>query len=103
MPTKKPTAAYPEEFKQNAVRLALESGKPQTAIARELGVGFSTLSKWIRQHRQTIKLIPPATPNQGSSETLEQEVRRLRRELEITRQEREILKAATKFFARENQ
>ena len=43
MPTKKPTAAYPEEFKRNAVRLALESGKPQTVIARELGVGFSDL------------------------------------------------------------
>ena len=104
MPTPKQKNEYPAEFKRSAIQLALTSDKPRTVIAKELGVGFSTLSKWIRQHHQaqgnphqTAGVNPP-----GEQQRLEQEIRRLKRENEVLRQEREILKLATKFFAKEN-
>ena len=105
MPTKKHVQEYSLEFRTQAVQLALTSGKSRQTVANELGVGFSTLTKWIRQQRDS-----SPTPQTGSvtngittQQALEQEVRRLKRENEVLRQEREILKAATKFFARENQ
>ena len=106
MPTKKCTHEYPAEFKTQAVQLAITSEKSRRVVADELGIGLSTLCKWVKQHHRT----PNATevmisPISGltTQQALEQENRRLKRELEIVRQEREILKAATRFFAKENQ
>lgn len=102
-PRHKQKHEYPAEFKAQAIQLSLTSDKPRTVIAKELGVGFSTLSKWIRQHHQA-QGNPHQTANtnpQGEQQRLEQEVRRLKRELEIVRQEREILKLATQFFVKE--
>jgi transposase len=107
-PKAKQKHEYPAEFKASAVQLALTSDKSRTVIAQEPGVGFSTLSKWIRQHFQT-----QGNPHQAShtpanstapslQQRLEQENRRLRRENEILRQEREILKSAATFFAKEH-
>ena len=105
MPTKKHVQEYSADFKTQAVQLALTSGKSRRVVADELGMGMSTLSKWVKQHHRTPNAAQVISPISGltTQQTLEQEVRRLKRENEILRQEREILKAATKFFAKENQ
>ena len=105
MPIKKRTQEYPADFRTQAVQLALTSSKSRRILADELGVGMSTLSKWVKQHHRTPNAAQTISPISGltTEQALEQEVRRLKRENEVLRQEREILKAATKFFAKENQ
>jgi transposase len=101
-------APYPEAFKHNAIQLVLSGSKPKHQIAADLGIGLSTLDTWVRQHRRahgnSPQASPTATPSSvpNAQHSLEQENRRLKREVEILRQEREILKAATKFFIKEN-
>lgn len=85
---------YTEEFKLEAVRLVKESGRTQEEIAGDLGIGKSTLSKWLRHYREEDLLA-------GPHEDVEKELKRLRRENELLRQERDLLKKATAFFAKE--
>ncbi len=80
------------EFRQEAVRVALTSGLTRKQVASDFGVGFSTLSKWLQQDRKN-----PEKPNTQSD--LEREVAELRKENRLLREEREILKKATVFFA----
>ncbi len=105
MPIKKRTHEYPVDFKTQAVQLAISSGKSRRVVADELGVGLSTLCKWVKHHHRTPNALEVISSISGltTQQALEQENRRLKRELEIVRQEREILKAATRFFAKENQ
>lgn len=105
MPIKKRTHEYPADFKTQAVQLAITSEKSRRVVADELGVGLSTLCKWVKQPRSTPNAVQTISSISGltTEQALEQEVRRLKRENEILRQEREILKAATRFFAKENQ
>jgi transposase len=105
MPNKKRTHEYPVDFRIQAVQLAISSGKSRRVVADELGVGLSTLCKWVKQHHRTPDASQTISPVTGltTQQALEQENRRLKREVEILRQEREILKAATRFFAKENQ
>jgi transposase len=83
---------HSEEFKQEAVRIALSSGLPRARIASDLGVGKSTLSKWISVCRPTNMPVAPQAD-------LAKENERLRLEVRVLREEREILKKATQFFA----
>ena len=85
---------YTEEFKLEAVRLVKESGGTQEEIAGDLGIGKSTLGKWLRHYREEDLL-------SGPHEDKEKELKRLRRENELLRQERDLLKKATAFFAKE--
>ena len=86
-----------KDFENEAVRLALTSGRTQREIAEDLGVGLSTLVRWIGRSRDRA-----AEGTGGPAETdTAAELKRLRRENEILRQERDILKRATAFFARE--
>ena len=80
------------EFRREAVRLALTSGLTRKQIAADLGIGFSTLNKWVQQDRDKDPMI-------GPHEDQEKEIVRLRKENRILREEREILKKATVFFA----
>ena len=81
-----------EEFRQDAVCIALTSGLTRKQVADDLGVGMSTLNKWITAYRDTDVI---------SKEDLDlaQENERLRREIRLLTKEREILKKATQFFA----
>ena len=76
------------EFRQDAVRIALTSGLTRKQVADDLGVGMSTLNKWITAHRDTDVV---SKEDLG----LAQENDRLRRENRILKEERQILKKAT--------
>ncbi len=88
-------AAYPPEFKAEAVRLVGSSERSLTRIAKDLGVADQTLRNWV-QHAEI---------DDGTREALapseREELRQLRREVRTLRQEREILKKAAAFFAKE--
>ena len=81
-----------DEFRKDAVRIALTSGLTRRQVANDLGVGMSTLNKWITTHRDTDVV---------SKEDLDlaKENDRLRREVRLLKEERDILKKATQFFA----
>jgi transposase len=74
------------------VRIALTSGLTRKQVASDLGVGLSTLNKWIMAHRDTDVV-------SDKDLDLARENERLRRENRILKEEREILKKATQFFA----
>ena len=83
---------HTEDFKQEAVRITLTSGLPRRRVASDLGVGFSTLSKWVSQYRPTDMVSAPQAD-------LARENERLQLENRILKEERNILKKATQFFA----
>ena len=85
---------FTTEFRREAVRLALSSGRPRQEIADDLGVGLSSLTRWIGRYRAEEA---PAT----EQDDLQAELRRLRKENAVLRQEREILKKAAAFFVKE--
>ena len=90
---------YSEEFKLEAVRLLKESGKTLHDQARALGVDPSTLWNW-KKDLEPESCSPAAA--EGAVVDKDEEIRRLRREVEILRQERDFLKKATAFFAKES-
>jgi transposase len=81
-----------DEFRKDAVRIALTSGLTRKQVANDLGVDMSTLNKWITAHRD-------ADVVSREDLGLAQENDRLRRENHILKEERKILKKATQFFA----
>jgi transposase len=85
---------FTTEFKREAVRLVLTSGRPRAEIAEDLGVGLSSLTRWIGQYRD--EEMPPEI-----KDDLQAELKRLRKENAVLRQERDILKKAAAFFAKE--
>lgn len=84
---------YAREFKLRAVQRALEEERPMAEIARELGIKPARLYRWKAEY------LASAEPDTLPRETPEEEIRRLRRELERVRQERDFLKIAVGFFA----
>jgi transposase len=94
---------YSVEFKANAVRLANESEKPIAEVARDLGVPYQTLYQWVSnagnaERRASVN----SSTRGGAPESAEEEARRLRRELEEVKRERDFLKKAAAFFAQVN-
>ncbi len=85
----KPQPTYTKEFKQEAVKLIETSNKSKSAIARDFGISDSALSKWCKEF---VNAGEQAFPGKGHQTALEEEIRRLQRENEILRQERDILK-----------
>ncbi len=87
--------SYTKECKQEAVPLVETSKKSKSEIARDLGISDSALSKWCKalgnQGDQ-------AFPGKGHQTALEEEVRRLQRENEVLKQERDIVKKAVRIF-----
>lgn len=92
--TKQERRIFTEEFKLEAVRLIETSGRTIKQIADDLGIGLSTLTRWKRIYREADLLA-------GPHDDVSQELARLRKENLILRQEREILKRAATFFAKE--
>ena len=92
----KHVAPYPPEFRAEAIRLARTSGKPHAQIARELGMTGETLRLWLKQAD-----LDEGKRSDGLTSDEQEELRQLRRENRILREEREILKKAAAFFAQE--
>jgi transposase len=90
---------YDPEFKREAVRLAEESSKSAAEVADDLGIHRNLIYKWRKALQESG---PEAFPGKGNLPAGDEEMRKLTRELEITRQERDILKKALVFFAEES-
>lgn len=88
---------FGKDFEAEAVRLVETSGRSQKQVAEDLGIGLSTLRRWLSKRREWDLDAPPP----DRQEDLAAELKRLRRENEVLRQEREILKRAATFFAKE--
>ena len=87
---------YDREFKVEAVRLLETSGKSAAQLERELGIGKGNLTRWRRQFGEEGE---DAFPGHGRLTPEQEELRRLKRENEILRQERDILKKAIAIFS----
>ena len=92
-----PKKLFTQAFRDEAVRLAQTSGRSRRDVASDLGIGLSTLRNWLNRCRERQMQDPP----DDRQEDMVAELKRLRRENEVLRQEREILKRATAFFAKE--
>ncbi len=88
---------YPAEFKAEAVKLARSGGKPVSEVARDLGVSYESLRHWVKQSEID------NGERQGLRTDEREELTKLRREVKVLQQEREILKKAAAFFARESE
>src|SRR5690349_12654743 len=98
MGKKRRRRAFSDEFKAETVRLVRDSGKSVGAIARELDLTETALREWVRQAE-----VDAGRGRPGALTTEErEELARLRREVRTLRMERDILKKATAFFAKEN-
>lgn len=91
---------YPKEFKLEAVQLARESEVSVAEVARDIGVAPSLLHRWLKQGED--REAATAFPGHGHVAAPEAELRRVRRELERVTQERDFLKKAAAFFAKES-
>ena len=95
MPRTRPP--YPEEFRREAIRLAQLGDRPHSRLARDLGVSDVTLRNWLKEEKASRGERPG-----GLSSDEREELARLRDENATLRMEREILRKAAVFFARED-
>ena len=90
----KPRRSFTPEFKQDAVDLCRRSGKSACQVAREVGLPQPTFNRWMRQ--------VTSAPLGSHSVLATEELQVVRRELDQVRMERDILKKAVAFFAKES-
>ena len=95
--SKRPRRSFSEEFKAGAVRLVLEDGKTVGAAARDLDLTESSLRNWVEHARAD-----RTKGKTGLTSVEREELARLRKELRIVQEEREILKKAAAFFAKQS-
>lgn len=88
---------YTKAFKAEAVRLFIEGDRSAAAVARDLGIRADLLRKWKQEQLGSGQIQEPARELSDA-----ERIRRLERELAVVRQERDFLKKATAFFARES-
>jgi len=86
---------YDHAFKLEAIKLVTERGMSKARVAKDLGVSAQTIASWVTKYGEN-----PEKADAG--EFAEEEIRRLRKEVEELRMERDILKKATAFFAKES-
>jgi transposase len=96
--SKRTRTTFTKEFKENAVRLLVDGNERLSALSKRLGVSESVLGRWKREAKQSG---PDAFPGKGHQTALDEENRRLRKEVAKLKEERAILKEAAVFFARE--
>ena len=92
---------FTEEFKRETVRLASTRGKSRAELGHELGIRPDIIRKWQRWVKAQESPVASSAPS-PAPEAVDAELRRLRREVAVLREEREILKKATAFFAKES-
>lgn len=94
---KRSRRSFSDEFKAGAVRLVLEEGKTVSATAHDLDLTESSLRNWVEQARAD-----RSHGKTGLTTAEREELARLRKENRILQEEREILKKATAFFAKQS-
>lgn len=87
---------YPKEFREGALQLVREGERPIAQIAHDLGIAESCLRRWIKRAE-----LDSGQRDDGLTTNEREELRRLRRENARLKQEKEILRKAAAFFARE--
>jgi len=92
-----PHPPYPAEFRAEAVRLYRESGKSLNAVCKDLGISLETLRSWVNQAKID------SGEKAGLTTEERAELARLRKENKTLRMERDLLKKATAYFARESE
>ena len=90
---------FADAFKSEAVRLTRESGRPVAQVARELGISANVLYRWRTEQHQ----VESQGRTRQAVRAEQDELTRLKRENETLRKERDFLKRAAAFFARESQ
>jgi len=98
---------FTKDFKATAVRLVQATGRPVSRVAWDLGLAPSVLQEWVAQAegqlpRKSPKAEPPVDGLPQTLEDAQREILRLQRENKRLEEEREILKKAAAFFAKEN-
>lgn len=88
---------YSQEYKQDAVLLVKQSGSPVAEIARSLDINDNVLRRWVKEYSDPGK---KAFPGQGNAR--DEEVARLKKELAQVKKERDFLKEAAAYFAKES-
>jgi transposase len=91
---------YSKEFKDSTVQLILNDGESVVKVAEDLGLNSKTLYHWVTMYKKAHN-IPTRDVNVHSKESDNEELKRLRRENKILKQERDILKKAAAYFAKE--
>ena len=91
---RKKTKSYAEDFKKTSAQLAFESSKSISYTAKDLGLPSSTLHTWVKKYYS----VPISAPS-NSTNAVELELAQLQKELLIVKQERDILKKASAYFA----
>jgi transposase len=99
MNAKKSRRRFTREFKDDAVRLVIEQGYSCAEVGRRLGVSDHNVNRWVRQYRENNE---SSSPEGLTREQMESEIKRLRKENKRLEMEREILKKAAAFFAKES-
>jgi|SRR5438132_777420 len=95
MPNPKPP--YPREFREEAVRIYRDSGRSLKSVCSDLGISLETLRNWVNRAQVDAGARPGLTTEERA------ELTRLRRENRTLRMERDLLKRAAAFFARESE
>ena len=95
--SRRPRRRFTHEFKEQAARLVLDEGKSVSAVARELDLVPSALGNWVK-HSQANR----TKGRTGLTTAEREELVRLRKALRIAEEERDILKKATAFFAKQS-
>jgi len=90
-----PRSPYAREFIEEAVRLVREGGKKRVDVAHDLGVSAESIRRWMKQYEVD------AGRREGLTTAERDKLQRLQREVRVLTEEREILKKAAAFFARE--
>ena len=86
---------YTDEFRRDAMRIATTSDLTRPRVPSDLGLGLSTLNRWAQKHQYDDLM---SSPHEG----FEKENTHLRKEVRLLREEREVVKSATIFFAGQN-
>lgn len=93
---------FTREFKLEAVRLVVEEERPIAEVSRELGVRADTLRRWVEAAAGRAGLSGGEIfPGHGKRSGKDEEIHRLRAELELVKQERDFLKKAAAYFAKD--
>ena len=92
---------HTKEFRDSTVQLVLNSGEKPAKVANDLDLNVKTLYHWIRMYKQENNIAVKSISSSTVKETAEEELKRLRKENKLLKQERDILKKATAYFAKE--